>query len=573
MSVTRPRRAHLSQLGTDESGFALVIFALTIVVLMIFVAFAVDIGGGLDERREDITGADAASLAGAQLLGQSTDAQLIAEVVSRVNDAVDENLTAGDFNTCAGNPPPSGYGLVAVSGANCIARTNALNRIWVRVPYRTFKVFSPVIGSAGVAHSAFAIAETQVEGFGNVLPFAFFGTPGQNCLKSGPEGPAGEPPCEGNDKGSFGGLIFGFFGNSTVGTPQNCTFNDNNNADGNNHSRFVANMAVGIDHQLSIYTGVEIVDLLKGNKCSLGTSPNAAHIDDGNSPPNVGEGMFAGTDFTDGGNARLSRILSGRPSYMGTTSISGHTIDDSGLWEFIPSSLDSSSLVPESCHRDQFTPDGNPNLANVDSASSVNPDPVRTYLAPFSDEVRVRKLLERCFAHYQGQRWNDRGGLTYVVDPLVDNDPFFALGEPREGCSNVTTNPAGNVFAPCTIPVFTNDTTTESPNNLMDIQLTPRFGYVPQLLAGENLLTDPDPVHFARFRAVYVYRVCVGNNTCDAQHEPGFGTSIPDGPGNDDQNANNLTAFVFPDNMLPNRLADAAAPFDIGVNRFVYLIR
>ena len=50
----------------DERGVTLILFALLLVVFSVFVAFAVDIGGALNQRRQTQSGADFASLGAAQ---------------------------------------------------------------------------------------------------------------------------------------------------------------------------------------------------------------------------------------------------------------------------------------------------------------------------------------------------------------------------------------------------------------------------------------------------------------------------------------------------------------------------
>src|SRR6185295_17650 len=49
----------------DEGGFALVFMTLVLVVMLVFAAFAVDLGGVYNERRIDQNGVDAATTSGA----------------------------------------------------------------------------------------------------------------------------------------------------------------------------------------------------------------------------------------------------------------------------------------------------------------------------------------------------------------------------------------------------------------------------------------------------------------------------------------------------------------------------
>jgi hypothetical protein len=56
----------------------------------------------------------------------------------------------------------------------------------------------------------------------------------------------------------------------------------------------------------------------------------------------------------------------------------------------------------------------------------------------------------------------------------------------------------------------------------------------------------------------------IGNNNCDPEYDPGFGMT-----GGSDTRANSITAWILPNKMLPNGLAESDAPFAIGKGRFV----
>ena len=152
--------------------------------------------------------------------------------------------------------------------------------------------------------------------------------------------------------------------------------------------------------------------------------------------------------------------------------------------------------------------------------------------------------MQRCFAHYSGSTWTDNGAFT--------------PGEARVGCA-----PTG----PCTDAVFAlNSSTTETPD-LYDIQYTPRFGYVPEL-TGSFPSGSSQAVSIARFRATFFQRLTLQNLGSPGYYDPGF-----DAPSGGQKSVRELTAFMFPSDMLPNGLADEDAVYAIGRNRFVHLVR
>ena len=157
----------------------------------------------------------------------------------------------------------------------------------------------------------------------------------------------------------------------------------------------------------------------------------------------------------------------------------------------------------------------------------------------------MRLLLQRCFTHYSGSAWNANGAIAGPGDPT--------------SCPN----------SGCTAAVFSRNSSSADQPDLFDIQYTSRFGYVPQM--DEDFPNGDKTVHILRFRAVFLQRLlgsCSGN-TCGLDFEPGLQINKSSSP----QDAEAITAFVFSANMLPNGLAQTDAPFAVGKNRFVRLIR
>ena len=531
-------------MGADnEEGLALIYMALALVVLLIFSAFAVDLGGLYNARRGDQSAADVAALGAAVELTGKTDAQTVATVEGLVHDNIDTVLTT--WNTC-GAVVDTDTVDIPMAGANCITRDASRGRIQVRVPVQQLSsVFGTVVGLDSYQHTAFAIAGTVGAGFGNVLPLGIAagtgGGDGYVCAKTGPGGHA-EAPCGGPESGNFGFLDFGYFGSDVHGTSIDC-------GNGGQRPRNSNNIAVGIDHQLSRYGAAphgsaQVVDTAS---CGTVPEPNAAFTLTGNTPQEFGSGMFSGGGFSDGSPARLQRTDANLFAGAGQVAdIGGHLLDDNALWEFITPGLDSSVAdVPASCEPGQFTGSagGLGTMLNL-------PKSVRTHLTSLPVAERMRRLLQRCFAHYLGGAWNDDGAFTTQG----------AAGEPSTGCEG-----------PCDGVVFGRNSSTAEAPDLSDIQYTSRFGYIPELSG--QFPDGTGTVTFDRFRAAFLQRLLGGNcsgGTCSHDFEPGVPYT---GSSSSESKAEGMTAFVFPSGMLPNGLAHDDAPYAIGVNRFVRLLR
>lgn len=530
---SHPRRA------SDDSGMALLFMAISLVAMLGFSTFAVDLGGLYNARRQDQSAADTAALGGAQDLTRD-DATIVAQVRSLIESTLGLAPGTLDLNSCAGVIDADSVD-IPLTGANCISRNAGRSQLQVRLPVQQYaSIVGGVVGVDSFDHSAFAIAGRTRVGFGGPLPFAMAsgagGGDGYICIKSGTGGHSSRP-CDGASSGNFGYIDLAFFGDPALGTVLECG--------GNAKNRIKNNIAVGADHDFSIYGdptdwgSTTVLDTAL--PCGSVARPNSMSTLTGNVPEEMGEGMYAGGAglFTDGKPARLQREDSRLFNFDGQADgdgemrlVAGQMLDDNPLWEFIdPTGPD----VPSSCQSDQFT---------VPSASL--PDGVANHLKDLPLKDRMRKLLQRCITHYNGLAWGDEGAL-----------------EPAEvsvGCS-----------LPCEDAVFgLNSWHNESPD-LYDIQYTSRFAYIPELTGAFPGGTSAD-VHIAGFRAIFIQRLLIdcNGNTCDYDFEPGVGYNSPSGSPN---RADSVTAFAFPDTMLPNDLASGNAPSAIGKNRTIRLLR
>lgn len=550
--------------GRGDAGLAIVFTALTLVVLMIFAAIAIDLGQVAIARRNDQGSVDAAAMAGAISAAQGDDAATLRNTVVTIAEK-DLNVTSGslDWGSCAGYVDP-GAGWSAVAGSNCIMRSG--DRIMVRTPAMTVKsTFGAVIGRPSYTHRAFAVAGPQQLGFGSVLPFGVFSSgAGHVCLRTdNPSSPI--TPCAGSSTGDSGILNIGLYGNPAVNTPNDCVGNG-----GGANGRAANNVAAGADHRLGTHPTADITNLDTGAKCSAGDTqppyPYAADTVTGAGATNaVTSGLVAGSQFYDGQPARLQRSSQTSLSPAKVT-VEGHALDNTPLWVFIGDSLTS---VPNGCRRQQFEDALLPTFGNLPNSNSI-PDAVEQTidgaLHTTTVEVRMEKMLERCFSLYTYGEWDNGGSFTTTDTPPQPGEVVTTTE-----CGAVPAGTRSKTNPRCTGTVFNRNTATESPE-IWDIQLVPRFAYVP--LIHPSFPLGSNAVSYTGFQAVYLQRLCMGNQDCNqGTFSPGPGLWNDLKPGNTNDSVAALSAWAFPKNMLPGQLGDDTAPYDINVNLFLRLLR
>jgi Flp pilus assembly protein TadG len=118
-----------------------------------------------------------------------------------------------------------------------------------------------------------------------------------------------------------------------------------------------------------------------------------------------------------------------------------------------------------------------------------------------------------------------------------------------------------------TTPVFSrNDGPTEQPLDIVDIQSSPRFSYVPQVVDSDpNKSGCSNCLRIQQFRSVFIQEV-MANNPQQLDWEPGPWNTGDVG----NHKAESMTAWVLPDNMLPAGLR--GKPVSIGANAIVKLV-
>lgn len=558
MTARRIRR------GRGDDGLAIVMAALLLVVLMIFAAFALDLGQVAAARRTDQGAVDAAAMGGAISAAQGdTNANLLATVISIAEKDLGVASGSLDWNTCAGYVDP-GTGWSVVGGKNCVMRSG--DRIMVRSPQQAVKsTFGAVIGRANYAHRAFAVAGPQQFGYGSVLPFGVYSSSaGHVCLRTdNPSSPV--TPCAGSSTGDSGILNLGLFGNPAIGTTKDCVGNG-----GGANGRAANNVAAGADHRMGTHPTADATNLDNGAKCSAGDTqppyPYAADTVTGAGATNaVTSGLVAGAQFTDGQAARLQR-LSQTPYSPAKVTVEGHALDNTPLWVFIGDGL---TNVPNACKRQQFEDALSASFGQLPNGNSI-PDAVEQTidgaLHTTSVEVRMEKMLERCFDMYTLGYWDNHGSFKTTDVPPQPGEQVTTTE-----CGSVPGGTLSKSNPRCTGVVFSRNSNVEDPE-IWDIQLVPRFAYVP--LIHPSFPLGSNAVSYTAFQAIYLQRLCMGNQQCNqGTFSPGPGLWTDLKPGNTNDSVAALSAWAFAAHMLPGNLGGDNAPYDINTNIFLRLLR
>lgn len=326
----------------EDGGFAVLVVAVAMVVLLVFVAFAVDVGMLYNERRQDQAAADSAALGGAISMasGVNAAAEAAAAVARSDLDTTYTDTEWGNLWAACDDPGHLRFtGTVLGRSTECIsASTRGVLR--VRLPAQVVETaFARVVGIETVSTSATAEASAGVPG-GGLLPFAILVTAtdgSQLCLRTGTGGHA-VPPCGGPSSGNFGALEVPQYGNEAMGT-QNIPCNLNKS------EQLAVNIAVGIDHLVLPWQGTDVLD-----SCLEPFGPTMLNTFQG-----LSNGLFEGLigGITVSGTTFPGRVTVGanpkRVLRRGTTT---WNVDNRPLWEYIP--MAKGATVPTSCRRETF---------------------------------------------------------------------------------------------------------------------------------------------------------------------------------------------------------------------------
>ncbi len=357
------RKSQPSGLFTSkpELGSSALLIALCLVLLLGMAAFAIDLGLGLTERRNDVTAADMGVMAGA-VSSLGSNAQVRDQILSFARQNLPTAYTNAAWQTmweACTDPelptlnatgfnfiplaPPAGW---TVTSPWCISIDPA-GFVRIRLPNQLVNTtFGRAIGTSQFSTSADAIARWNSRGGGGILPFALVATAGEGshvCLRDGSGGLA-EEPCDGPDAGNFGALESPQYGNIALGTTQNCTGSPKKDV-------LAINIAIGLDHRI-VPDANGLVGDEKRDICSV--------IDTGETPDtlNTFTGLSLGTQeglatgpVPGGFTPRLQQGSNSKRS------IYGSNLDDRPLWDYLDPTLigvGAGGTIPDSCIKSTF---------------------------------------------------------------------------------------------------------------------------------------------------------------------------------------------------------------------------
>ncbi len=340
MSVMRHRRED------HERGATALFIAMSMVLLMGFAALTIDIGLGLNERRQDQSAADVGALVALQFAQPEVGCTTDCDTEAATNGAIEamvvanaslDNPGAADWSVAAARcgSPPAGFSFRQTL-TECVAFTNNFKRAWVRIPtIASPTYFARLLGADSIAVSADAIADQGFSNPGPVWPFLLPGSAANsnyNCLKTGPNPSWGA--CEDlPGTGNFGSMDFFLFGNPDRNTTEKCN--------GDTNGRLLSNIARGIDHPLGLHPSGVGAGIIEENVCSnLGAEPDMAK-----GQPGVGSALedgllYGGSSYSLDGTPYPGRIEGGFHVRNSGGGNADAFIDNTQLWTYLKSGLD-----------------------------------------------------------------------------------------------------------------------------------------------------------------------------------------------------------------------------------------
>lgn len=339
----------------SENGAVLLIFALVFVMLIGFMALAVDSAYAFSERRSSQSAADIAAVGGAlQVIDHNgAQSQIVTDLVNKTMALATSNVSGTlDWENCQdpekfAENATNYFSIGDSQYTECISWESDFSEVRVKLPNRDIPTFfARVIGFDSVSIGAFAEVTQVIGGGGGVLPFGLLGggPDGLVCLKTGPSFPI---ECDPNSSGNFNFLDFYVYGNTAMDTVSS-------GCSGGELARLKENISHGIDHDLAALdlpwpnlsdpepTHKEIGDessvIKEDVQCAdNSTAVHAARTETGNKQKVIIDG------FVEGNNGWPGRLTIGSPSQVYTYGTVD--IDDVGLWQHLIVDMDTSTPV------------------------------------------------------------------------------------------------------------------------------------------------------------------------------------------------------------------------------------
>jgi hypothetical protein len=495
-----------------DHGLSVPLVALSMVVVLVFVAFSVDVGLAYNVRRQSQSASDAAALGAGLELGNSA----LSLATQRTNaadyaiglsyeDISQPPTTLTDWQTMFAACTDSGALAITSSPSACVSFSNTMQRLRVRMPDQEVETaFAGVVGVDSIEVSTAAEAQANLISPGGVLPFGIgIGSTGddQVCLKDGTS-LVGIPICDGPSSGNFNVLDFTLYGNDSARTltgtgisfttPQLCT--------GKELERAIINTIIGVDHPLAKHPDPNSLLTTADRRESTGCGttgdffyqPNGVDSRTGQLPDVLEQGLFTGPAYSIA-NPGLIPALQGYGRLRGDAPLSYDVrmtpwggrpaVDATPLWSYITPGLVNGD-APNEC---------------ISAAGGGYPDT--------PDEMLL------CLQRYRSEN-----------------------------------NSAHK-------PLFARDTDGDAGNGIYDIMRSPRFGWVPLLHLDLSNGTSVN-YRFVRFRPVYIdalFWKAPGSNP-DPIFQPG--RANPNVPSNNSYQARGMTAWVIRDPMLPAEIIE-----------------
>lgn len=312
-----------------DRGATMVLAAASMVLLLLFGAFAVDLGAAWSQRRQNQGAVDSGGVAGALMTRGHTQAAAIAaadtEIVRITYNSIDPDLTVAEWGAAWASctDPDKGAEFTITGSSDCISYSSNLQRIRVKTPLiDTETSFASIIGVDTLQTDAAVEVLIGLSGGGAILPFGLPGGAGgqvEICLKTGAN-PKDVAPCDGPETGNFQFLDMSEYGNETLLSTTLCS--------GDSTGRIGRNIARGVDHPLLEAPGEFAPFRTDEDGCFSGNfnyGPYSLRTQTGNVYPALDMGFIEGVDGYPG---RLTLSSD-------TITVAGKTFDDKPLWEYL----------------------------------------------------------------------------------------------------------------------------------------------------------------------------------------------------------------------------------------------